>query len=95
MHATPSEVAITQHLHSASVPPMALPAIEPLDARTARALAGDAHYDAAHHRRRYPDGRVGSTPELATPEAGRRLLALAAREAADDYLAFLSEDRIA
>ena len=92
LHATPSEVAITQHLQPQSAKPTTLPALEALDVRGIRALAGDAHYDAARHRHRYPDGRVGSAPDLATPEAGARLLSLAAEEAAADYLDFLRED---
>ena len=53
--------------------------------------AGDAHFDALSHRRKFPDGRVGSAPDLATPEHGQQLLAEAAHEAASDFLAFLEE----
>lgn len=92
MHATPSEVAITQHAVPGAARPMALPPIPTLGAAALRRLAGDAHFDAAHHRRRYPDGRIGSAPDRASPEAGERLLALAAEEAAADYASFLAEE---
>lgn len=89
MHATPSEVAITQALlrrvEGAASPP------EPLPPDYLRDHAGDLHGGAADHRRRFPDGRVGSHSALATPEHGVELLAAAARDAAADYRAFLEE----
>jgi len=89
MHGTPSEVAITQALvrrvDGAETPPAALPA------DYLRNHAGDLHGAAAEHRRRFPDGRVGSHSALATPEQGAEILAVAAREAAADYLDFLKE----
>lgn len=91
LHATPSEVAITQHVHREPVDagPMALPS--KLDAVFLRDRAGDNHYDANEHRHRFPDGRVGSAPQLATAEHGARLLALATEEAFEDYRVFLAE----
>jgi creatinine amidohydrolase len=47
--------------------------------------------DAADYRRRFPDGRIGSNPALATPEAGRRILEEVVPEIADDYRRFLAE----
>ncbi|WP_299615551.1 creatininase family protein [Pelagibius sp.] len=89
MHATPSEVAITQALVRAVTGAEAPP--EALSADYLKAHAGDLHGDAADHRRRFPDGRVGSHSALASPEQGRALLDTAVREAAADYEAFLKE----
>jgi len=91
MHATPSEVAITQALYPALV--AAAPAEPPrkLTAEFLRDHAGDNHYDAATHRREFPDGRVGSHPALASAEHGARLLDAAIADAVIDYQAFLEE----
>ena len=72
MHATPSEVAITQHLtgivnKGAETPP------EPLSADYIRAHSGDRHGPPDAHRAAFPDGRVGSHSALATPDDGARL----------------------
>lgn len=72
MHATPSEVAVTQHLtgivnEGAETPP------EPLSPEYIRAHSGDRHGPPNEHRAAFPDGRVGSHSALAAPEAGARL----------------------
>lgn len=72
MHATPSEVAITQHLtgvaHAgADAPP------QRLSAEYVRAHSGDRHGPPDEHRASFPDGRVGSHSALAKPEDGARL----------------------
>ncbi len=41
--------------------------------------------DAADCRRSFPDGRIGSSSALATPEAGRRLYDAAVAALATDY----------
>ena len=87
MHATPSEIAITQALHG-TVERTPLPAPEPLDAAFRAAHAGDRHGPPDAHRARFPCGRVGSWSELARPGHGARLLELASHEAAADYVAF-------
>jgi creatinine amidohydrolase len=75
-HATPSEVSMTWHLFPEAARPMRLdPEIAP---------SGD-FADAADYRRRFPDGRIGSNPGLATGEAGKRLLDLAVAGLAADY----------
>lgn len=89
MHATPSEVAITQALHrvvesgAASNPP------RKLSADYIRAHSGDRHGPPDEHRRDFPDGRVGSHSALATPEVGAELLNAAANAAAADYAVFI------
>jgi len=90
MHATPSEVAITQALAPGTArEPLAPPAR--LSAAFLRDHAGDNHWDAGTHRAAFPDGRVGSHSSLATPQDGQRLLEAAAAGAAADYQAFLAE----
>lgn len=91
MHATPSEVAITQHTLPASQRSAASPAPAPLTPEFMRNHAGDNHWDAAAHRAAFPDGRVGSDSALATSEHGRQLLAAAVDGACADYAAFLAE----
>ncbi|MGF1608129.1 MAG: creatininase family protein [Kiloniellales bacterium] len=49
-------------------------------------------YDADDYRRRFPDGRIGSDPTLATVEIGEALYNAAVAEIADKYQAFLKED---
>ncbi|MEL7116724.1 MAG: creatininase family protein [Pseudomonadota bacterium] len=88
LHATPSEVAITQALIR-NVPPG--PAATPprqLSAEDMAARAGDRHGPAEQHRAEFPDGRVGAHSALATPEAGRRLIEVAARAVAEDFNRF-------
>jgi len=90
MHATPSEVAITQATHrvvsheDASLPP------QKLSADFIRAHAGDKHGPADEHRRDFPDGRVGSHSGLARPEHGRRLLSAAVEAVAEDLRVWMS-----
>jgi len=75
-HATPSEVAVTQFAYPNGIKSVALdPPVAP---------RGD-FADAADYRRKFPDGRIGSNPALATPEAGRRLVEAAVAATAKDY----------
>lgn len=82
LHATPSEVAVTQHLFPDHIKRA------PLDPPTA---PGGRFYDTADYRRRFPDGRVGSNPGLATPEHGRQFYEGAVAAIADIYAGFLNE----
>lgn len=90
MHATPSELAITRGLLPAACPPDDLPAPAVLAGDFMKRHRGDNHDDAQAHRRRFPDGRVGSHSGLGLPEHGSELVALAARAGAADYVAFLA-----
>lgn len=95
IHATPSEIAITQHAHPAwmqtgqrtgaeNPPPQ-------VSGEFLRDHGGDNHWDAATHRAAFPDGRVGSHSALARPEHGAALLEASIAGAVDDYRAFLAE----
>jgi creatinine amidohydrolase len=78
-HATPSEVSVTQYLHPDAIK----------RAELAPALAPNGEFaDAADYRRRFPDGRIGSNPGLASPQAGERILKAVVAEIADEYRAF-------
>ncbi len=79
-HATPSEVAVTQFAYPDAIKSA------PLDPPVAP--RGD-FADAADYRRKFPDGRIGSNPGLATPEAGRRLYDAAVAAIAKDYLGWV------
>jgi len=82
-HATPSEVALTQYAFPESVKSAEMsPAIAP---------NGPIH-DALDYRRRFPDGRIGSNPALASPEAGKRLYDGAVADLATDYREFLAAE---
>ena len=82
-HATCSEVSVTwyafpEHIKSANF--------------KERAPAYTGIHDAADYRRRYPDGRIGSLPSLATPEAGRRLVEASVRDLAATYRKFMDAE---
>jgi creatinine amidohydrolase len=75
-HATPSEVSLTWHIHPEAARPMKLePEIAP---------RGDFS-DAADYRRKFPDGRIGSNPGLASIEAGKRIMDVAVAGLVEDY----------
>ncbi len=83
MHATPSEISITQFNHRiindhqlkniAKSPP------EKLSPKFLSSHAGDKHDLPKKHRKRFPDGRVGSHSIMATPEKGKVLFETAVK----------------
>ena len=82
-HATPSEVSLTQYAFPETIKQAAMsPAIAPQG----------PIYDAEDYRNRFPDGRIGSNPALASPEDGKRIFDTAVGEVAEAYLAFLNAD---
>ena len=90
MHATPSEVAITQATHRIVPPGTAATPPRKLTAEFIRTHAGDRHGPPDEHRRDFPDGRVGSHSALASPTIGRALLEAAAAALCRDYRAFVA-----
>lgn len=82
-HATPSEVAVTQYLYPAAVKQVEL---------AAEVTSGQPIYGAADFRRRYPDGRMGSNPALATPEHGQQFYERAVAELSSQYSEFLAKE---
>src|SRR3546814_2675728 len=65
-HATPSEVSVTYHAY-----PEAAKSVAELSPRVA---PSGGFADAADYRRRYPDGRIGSNPALASAAHGKTIL---------------------
>ena len=92
MHATPSEVAITQATCRTVPPGDAASPPERLPPGYVERHAGDRHGPPLEHRRQFPDGRVGSHSALAAPKHGAALLAAAAAAVAEDYRG-LTQDR--
>jgi len=90
MHATPSEVAITQAVNRIIEPGIAAFPPEKLSSEYMKAHAGDRHGPPDQHRAQFPDGRVGSHSALANPEQGLALLKAAKMAVAEDYKAFTS-----
>jgi creatinine amidohydrolase len=82
-HATASEVSVTQYVLPGTIKQAT---IDPPRAPTGR-FHGPADY-----RRRFPDGRIGSNPALATPQKGQRFYDTAIRELAKTYSNFLGEN---
>ena len=78
-HATPSEISITRYVYPDIV--------KRADLRPRIAPTGPI-FDADDFRRRYPDGRIGSDPTLANPEAGERLVHAAVRAVITEFRHF-------
>jgi creatinine amidohydrolase len=82
-HASASEVSI-----AAAAYPEQLKTAD-LDAD----VAPSSHvFGPADFRRRYPEGRMGSHPQLASVEAGERIIEAVAADLADQYRKFLTEE---
>lgn len=84
MHATPSEVSITQAAYRlVPTPDAAATPPERLSTEFISSHSGDRHGPPDQHRAQFPDGRVGSHSALARPEHGHHLIDVAARAFAD------------
>jgi len=82
-HATASEISLTQY---------ALPdTIRQGELDPAVAPASSGFTDASDFRERYPDGRVGSDPSLASPCSGEQLYHAAVEALSEDYIKLLAE----
>jgi len=80
-HATPSEVSLTYYGYPEHVKDVPMsPAVAPRG----------TFYDAADYRGRFPDGRIGSNPALASVEAGEKLFRAAVDDVVSEYQSFLS-----
>lgn len=82
VHATPSEIAITQ---------WALPHARKSALYSPQIAPSGPIREALDFRTRFPDGRVGSDPGQATPEKGAALVRLAAHSLQQELLAFSHE----
>lgn len=78
-HATCSEVSLTYYAYPDHV--------KQAEMSPPRAPTGPI-LDADDYRRRFPDGRIGSNPSLASVEAGRRLHDAAVKDLSDEWTAF-------
>ena len=88
MHATPSEISITQTVYRAVSPGASVEPPDPISVSYERAHAGDRHGPPDEHRKRFPDGRVGSHSALACAEHGEKLLEVAVNAVIEDFNAF-------
>jgi creatinine amidohydrolase/Fe(II)-dependent formamide hydrolase-like protein len=78
-HATPSEISITR---------FAFPGVEKRADISPKIAPVGPIFDADDFRRRYPDGRIGSDPTQANPEAGEKLVSRAVRALINEFQAF-------
>lgn len=83
-HATASEVSVTYYRHPEAIKSVTMsPKIAP----------DGPIRDAADYRRRFADGRIGSDPSQASPEAGAEIVAAAKAALISDVRAFFGENR--
>ena len=81
LHATPSEVSLTQHVYRDHIKKVKMQPAPPATLDFA---------DAFDFRRRFPDGRMGSHPALATPEHGKQFLDAVVADLVKDYRTFVA-----
>ena len=78
MHATPSEISITQInqrvIDNIQLNKLAKKLPEKLSKEFIEAHSGDKHGSPDEHSKAFPDGRVGSHSALATPEIGIKIV---------------------
>lgn len=80
-HATPAEVSLTYFAYPEAVK----------TARMSPDIAPEGPiYDAEDYRRRFPDGRIGSNPALASAAHGERLYDAALEDTIADFEAFVA-----
>ncbi len=80
-HATPSEVSVTFHAYPEAIKQAEMsPRVAPQGGFT----------DAADYRGRFPDGRIGSNPALATAAHGKTIMDAVVPELAESYRAFIA-----
>lgn len=91
LHATPSEISITQAVYRHVPTQAALTPPRQLSAAEIAERAGDRHGPADLHKQEFPDGRVGAHSALATPALGTELLRVAGDCLAQDFRAFVNE----
>lgn len=89
MHATPSEISITQVDHRILDCSLAKDPPKRLTKEFIKTHAGDKHGSPDVHRAQFPDGRVGSHSFLAEREHGIQLKNAAVRDLVKDYKAFI------
>ena len=79
MHATASEVAVTYYGYPEAIKRVEMsPKIAPVG----------SFRDAADYRNAFPDGRIGSDPAQASPEAGAKIVAAAKKALIDEVKTF-------
>lgn len=78
-HATPSEVSVTY---------FAYPQAQKQVSMSPRIAPNGPIYDAEDYRRRFPDGRIGSDPSQATPEAGEKIVQMAVKSLIREFQTF-------
>ncbi len=91
LHATPSEISITQAVLAGNAKQSTDGPAPVLSAEALSDHRGDNHLDARAHRASFPDGRVGSDPALARASHGDALVEAAVAALAEDYVRFLEE----
>jgi len=84
-HATPSEVALTYYGYPEDGNRVSKNKLRPKIAPTGPI------YDSSDYRNRFPDGRIGSDPSLATKEIGRELFEASVQGIGDSYIKFCLE----
>ena len=81
-HATPSEVSVAAAAYPDHLKTAALAAEPPPSTHV---------FGPADFRKRYPEGRMGSYPQLASVEAGQQIVEAVATDLATEYKTFLEE----
>lgn len=78
-HATPSEVSVTYFLH---------PEAQKHAEMSPKIAPTGSIFDAMDYRRRFPDGRIGSDPSQASPEAGAKIVDAAVKAVIAEFKEF-------